>query len=216
MYPSISDNTYEPAPSPSPRFSITHARRCIGPRNTTSPMATPTRLMYLSVFDPVDPEIPVCLPQPCRARNVHATCFLAPLTWGFLRISVGRVPCTPACVSNDSRSKGSDIPSLCYSLTHSHRSIDWRNIPQLLQPHIHFSSCSPLHSSQSARKEFVAPILKNFFKESFFCFSQCSSPLLLSSHSSLVLTFTVTWCLLQFEQGSAEAMLIGNRLLGFS
>jgi hypothetical protein len=58
--------------------------------------------------------------------------FLAQLTWGFLRISVGRVPCAPACASNDSRSKGSDTPSLCYSLTHAYRSIGYRNIPQSL------------------------------------------------------------------------------------
>jgi hypothetical protein len=132
MYPSVSDNTYEPAPSPSPRFSITRARRCIGPRNTTSPMAT--RLMYLSVFDPVDPEIPVRLPQSCRARYMPPV-FLAPLTWVFLRISVGRVPCAPACVSNDSRSKGSDIPSLCYSLTHSQ--VHWltQHPPAFTTPH---------------------------------------------------------------------------------
>jgi hypothetical protein len=51
MYPSVSDVSYEPAPSPSPRFSLTHTRRCIGPRNATSPMTTPARLRYLSVFD---------------------------------------------------------------------------------------------------------------------------------------------------------------------
>ena len=51
MISSVSDVAYEPAPSPSPRFSLTHTRRCIGPRNATSPMATPARLMFLSGFD---------------------------------------------------------------------------------------------------------------------------------------------------------------------
>jgi hypothetical protein len=76
-------------------------------------------------------EITGRLPQQCRACYMPAA-FLAQLTWGFLRISVGRVPCAPACASNASRSKGNDTPSLCYSLTHAHRSIGYRNIPQPL------------------------------------------------------------------------------------
>jgi hypothetical protein len=75
--------------------------------------------------------MPGRLPQQCRARYMPDS-FLAQLTWFFLRKSVGRVPCAPACVSNDSRSKGSDTPSLCYSLTHAHRSMGYRNIPQPL------------------------------------------------------------------------------------
>jgi hypothetical protein len=52
MYPSVSDDEYEPTPSPSPFFSLTHTLRCIGPHHVTNPMTT-VRLMYLylSVFD---------------------------------------------------------------------------------------------------------------------------------------------------------------------
>jgi hypothetical protein len=85
-------------------------------------------------------EIPGRLPQQCRARYMPAA-FLAQLTWGFLRISVGRVRCAPACVSNDSRSKGRDTATTAYasppspapsppppsSLTHVHRCIGYRN-----------------------------------------------------------------------------------------
>jgi hypothetical protein len=51
LYPSVSDDVYEPSPSPSPCFSLTHGLRCIGPHHGTSPTTTPVRLMYLSVFD---------------------------------------------------------------------------------------------------------------------------------------------------------------------
>ena len=59
-------------------------------------------------------EIPGRLPQQCRVRYMPAA-FLAQLTWVFLRISVGRVRCAPACVSNDSRSKGSDTATIAYA-----------------------------------------------------------------------------------------------------
>ncbi len=38
MYPSVSDGAYEPAPSPSPHFSLKHTHRYIGPHNTTRPV----------------------------------------------------------------------------------------------------------------------------------------------------------------------------------
>jgi hypothetical protein len=56
-------------------------------------------------------ETPDRLPQQCRARYMPAA-FLAQLTWVFLRISVDRVRCTPACVSNDNRSKDSDTATI--------------------------------------------------------------------------------------------------------
>ena len=64
MYLSVSDSACEPAPSPSPRSSRTHAHRCIGPRNETSPMAKPARLMYLSVSDSTGAPTPYPLPSP--------------------------------------------------------------------------------------------------------------------------------------------------------
>ncbi len=38
MYPSVSDGVYEPTPSPSPCFSLTHTLRCIDPHHVTNPM----------------------------------------------------------------------------------------------------------------------------------------------------------------------------------
>ena len=83
-------------------------------------------------------KIPGRLPQQCRARYMPAA-FLAQLTWGFLGISVGIIHYAPAssllCVYNDSRDssrKPAPSPSLCYSLTHAHRSIGYRNQTQPL------------------------------------------------------------------------------------
>jgi hypothetical protein len=44
-------STYEPVVSPSPSFSLTHTRRWIGPRNATSPTASPVRLSLLFRLD---------------------------------------------------------------------------------------------------------------------------------------------------------------------
>jgi hypothetical protein len=76
---------------------------------------------------------------------------VAALTLVFLRISVGRIRCAPACVSTDSRSKGSDTayasppspsflsrvpsaPSPPSSLTHVHRCIGSRNATRQTLP----------------------------------------------------------------------------------
>jgi hypothetical protein len=56
--------TGEPTPSPPPRSSHTHAHRCIGPRNATSPTAPSARLMYLSVSDRKVASTPSPLPSP--------------------------------------------------------------------------------------------------------------------------------------------------------
>ena len=45
------DSACEPAPSPLLRSSLTHAHRCIGPRNPTRPTPTSARLMCLGVSD---------------------------------------------------------------------------------------------------------------------------------------------------------------------
>ena len=52
----------------------------------------------------VGEEIPVRLSRWCRACYMSDV-FLTQLTCVFLRTSVGRVRCAPACVSTDSRSK---------------------------------------------------------------------------------------------------------------
>jgi hypothetical protein len=87
-------------------------------------------------------ELPGRLPQQWKERYRLADT-VAALTLVFLRISVGRVRCAPACVSTDSRSKGIDIaytstpspsslstvpsaPSPPSSLTHVHRHIGSR------------------------------------------------------------------------------------------
>jgi hypothetical protein len=64
MYLSVSDSACEPAPSPSPRSSLTHAHRCIGPRDATTPVAKPARLMYISVSDSTGAHTPYPLPSP--------------------------------------------------------------------------------------------------------------------------------------------------------
>ena len=48
------DSACEPAPSPLLRSSLTHAHRCIGPRNPTRPTPTSARLMCLGVSDSRD------------------------------------------------------------------------------------------------------------------------------------------------------------------
>jgi hypothetical protein len=61
-------STYErrvaSAPAFSPRYSHTHAHRCIGPRSATSPSNTSARLMYLSVSHSTGPPTPYPLPSP--------------------------------------------------------------------------------------------------------------------------------------------------------
>ncbi len=52
-------------------------------------------------------ELPGRSKQQCKERYRLADTMVE-LTFVFLRISVGRVRCAPACVSTDSRSKGSD------------------------------------------------------------------------------------------------------------
>jgi hypothetical protein len=59
------DSACEPAPSPSPRSSLTHAHRCIGSRNPTGHLATSAGLMYLSVCESRDSACePVPPPSP--------------------------------------------------------------------------------------------------------------------------------------------------------
>ena len=48
------DSACEPAPSPLLRSSLTHAHRCIGPRNPSRPTPTSARLMCLGVSDSRD------------------------------------------------------------------------------------------------------------------------------------------------------------------
>jgi hypothetical protein len=81
------------------------------------------------------------LPQQCQERYRLAH-ILAELTFVFLCVTFRGSPFihyAPAssflCVYNDSRdssNKPAPSPSLCYSLTHAHRSIGYRNIPQPL------------------------------------------------------------------------------------
>ena len=74
MYPSVSDGVDELVPSPSPRFSLTHPRRRIGPHNATSPMTQPVRLMYPSVSDGENESVPS--PSP-RFSLTHTCKFLS-------------------------------------------------------------------------------------------------------------------------------------------
>jgi hypothetical protein len=85
--------------------------------------------------------MPGRLPQQCQERYRLAH-ILAELTFVFLRVTFRGSPFihyAPAssllCVYNDSRdssSKPAPSPSLCYSLTHAHRSIGYRNQTQPL------------------------------------------------------------------------------------
>jgi hypothetical protein len=69
---STSDRRVSCAPALSPRSSLTHAHRCIGPRNATSPLATSVRLIYLSVSHGRDSACePVPSPSP-RSSLTHA------------------------------------------------------------------------------------------------------------------------------------------------
>ncbi len=63
IYYSTSDRRVARTPTFSPRSSFTHAHRCIGPHNVTSPMVNlwPARLMYLGPRNTTRP-----IPQPVR------------------------------------------------------------------------------------------------------------------------------------------------------
>ena len=85
-------------------------------------------------WNQVAAEIPDRLPKRCRECYMSAV-FLAQLTWGFLCITFGRVQWASdtslLCVSNDNRDsswKSAPSPTLCYSITHAHRSIGYHNL----------------------------------------------------------------------------------------
>jgi hypothetical protein len=128
------DGSCQPAPSPSPCFPLTNARRSIGYRNRNPQPLTESaaRLMYLRVYDSRDSSRqPAPSPSPCytlthahrsigyRNRNPQ------PLTDSAARLMYLRV-----YDSRDSSRQPAPSPSPCYTLTHAHRSILWLNPPR--------------------------------------------------------------------------------------
>ncbi len=77
-YPSVYDSrdgASEPAPSPSPPSSLTHAHRCIGYRNPNwHSLPKSARLTYLSVYDSRDraSEPALFSPPPSSLTHVHS------------------------------------------------------------------------------------------------------------------------------------------------
>ena len=72
VYDDSRGSSRKPAPSPSPRSSLTHAHRSLGYRNKPQPLAKSARLMYLGVYDS---RVSSCkpAPSPCpRSSLTHA------------------------------------------------------------------------------------------------------------------------------------------------
>jgi hypothetical protein len=116
-----SDRRVARAPAFSPRSSLTHARRCISPRNVTSPMAKPAKLMYLSVSDSACEPAPS--PSPLSSLTQAHRCIgprnatspvVNPARLMYLNVS-------------DSDCEPAPSPSPPFLLTHARRCIGPRN-----------------------------------------------------------------------------------------